>query len=193
MKITQWIKKTVAINFQIKLVALFITVVFWFVVFGKKDLEITKLVKLDVLTPKELMVSTDIPSEIHIRIRGPSVLLKALENKEQIIKQDLSKHKAGFTSIKIFPEMVDLPLGTKVVDFYPSIITLQLEPVIWKEVPLKPNLTGELAPGLMLNRLELRPQKTVIYGPRSRINEIQFLETESMDLQSIQKSQEQKI
>ena len=70
----------------------------------------------------------------------------------------------------------------KVVKVTPSILTLNFERTLEKDVPVRPRLQGRPAPGHEVAEITSEPARVRISGPRSRVQEVESAFTEPVSL-----------
>lgn len=183
-----------ATNFSLKLVSLVIAVVLWFVVLGSRNVEVTKEVPVEVITPADLVVANEVPDKVAFRLSGPKAFLRNIVNrKEDPIRVNLSTAKAGLVTYRFFSDNIQIPIGVKVLSINPTAIIVKLEYVKRKEVPVKLLTKGEVPAGYRLNRLELVRNTIKLRGAESRIDQVVEAPTVPIDLAQVRESGERDV
>ena len=178
----------------LKTLSLIIAVVLWFVVLGSRNVEVTKEVPVEIITPADLVVANEVPDKVAFRISGPKAFLRNILNrKEDPIRVNLSSAKAGLVTYRFFSDNIQIPIGVKVLTINPTAIIVKLEYVKRKEVPIKLVTRGEAPSGYRITRLELNRSTVKIRGAETRIDQISEAPTTSLDLGSIRESGEREI
>lgn len=108
--------------------------------------------------PQTMVVMTRLPS-VRVRLQGinPSANIKDL-----YAEIDLSGGVPGENSYAI---KVNTPPGTKAIDLQPSEVTLKLDSVEEKTVPVEPVITGNPAEGYKLGIPLVKPSAVNVRGP----------------------------
>jgi hypothetical protein len=70
----------------------------------------------------------DVPTVVHVRVRGRSSLLRRMVPADLTILIDLHDGKAGDTPLSIAPQSVGIPFGATVVGLSPTAIHVTLVP-----------------------------------------------------------------
>jgi len=87
------------------------------------------MVPLEFTTmPSDLEMSGDVPTLVHIRVRGRSALLRRMIPADLNLRLDMKGGKQGTMNIKFTPEMVGAPYGATVVQVSPPEIHVTLVP-----------------------------------------------------------------
>lgn len=181
-------------NASLKLVSFLIAIVLWFVVLGSRNVEVTKEVPLELITPSDLVVSNDVPDRVAFRLSGPKAFLRNILNrKEPPIRVNLSSAKAGVVTYRFFSDNIPIPIGVKVVLINPTAIVVKLENSKIKEVPVRLVTMGEASAGYRISHLELMRMNIKVKGAESRIDSINEIPTTPLDLSRIKESGEREI
>jgi YbbR domain-containing protein len=166
----------------LRAVALIISILLWITVLGGKKVEITKKVTLNYRLPPQLVVANGAPTEVYFRISGPRAFIKDLEAKPQSIPIDLSSAKVGDYEVLIREDMLDVPLGLKVLSVSQSTIGLKIDRVSTKRVPIRAVFAGTLPEGFKVTSVTFKPSTVEIQGARSRLLNIESVPTDAISL-----------
>ncbi len=181
--------KQLTSNMPLKVLSLLIAVVLWFVVLGSRNVEITKDIPLELVTPSDLIVANDVPDRVSFRISGPKAFLRNILNRrESPIRVNLANAKAGLVTYRFFSDNIQLPIGVKVLFINPASIGVKLETVKSREVPLRLVTQGHSAPGYRLSRVELGSRRVRVKGPESKVDAIGELATVPVELGELRES-----
>lgn len=125
----RFLRKYVFANAGLKLLALAISFLIWATYTSEPYAEVGFLVPLEFTTmPSQLEMSGDIPTQVHIRVRGRSALLRRMIPADLNLRLDMKDAKAGTRVIDFQPGMVSAPYGATVVEVTPSEIHVTLVP-----------------------------------------------------------------
>jgi len=175
-------------NFSVKVAALLITILLWFVVITTRKMEVVKKVGLNFMTAQEYVATNDVNNQVDVRVLGPSAFLREVTEHSSVVNIDVRDKKPGIYSYKIYNDMIKLPMGVKVVGFYPSDISYRIEPVKTKKVKVLPSFTGQLAEGYRLNSSNVEPSFVEIEGAESVLANTEDIYTEVVDLSDVKRT-----
>ncbi len=121
----EWILR----NWGLKLVALAVSFLLWTTYTAESISEVGYQVPLEFNNvPKDVEISGDPPTEVQVRVRGRSALLRRLSRADLGIAVDLSGRRAGATLVELAPDMVSAPYGATVVRISPLQVHVLLVP-----------------------------------------------------------------
>lgn len=134
-------------NGSYKLVSLFVTLILWVTILGRRDFMLTKDMDVEFLLPKStIMESSRGERKISVKVSGPRTALKKFGQSPGSITFDLTKAEvpAKNTHVKtvIQTKNIEVPFGVKVVSIDPPTLDVVLSPV----TPHDPAAPTETAP-----------------------------------------------
>jgi YbbR domain-containing protein len=118
-------------------------------------------------------------------VKGTSTTVNNLRPNEISAWVDLSNTKSGLRNFEMGPDQVRLPYGFTVLRINPSQISLRIEEVVARTIPVTPRLEGEAPLGYKLSEVKVIPPEVEIRGPRSAVASVRQAYTDSIDLSSI--------
>jgi len=175
-------------NLSVKIAALCITILLWFVVTSTRKVEVVKKVPLNFITAHEYVVTNDINNEVDIRLVGPSVFLREVLERHDKMNLDVRDKKPGIYSYKLYNDVIKLPLGVKIIGFYPADVTYRVEPVKTKIVNVMPSFTGQLPEGYQLKTARVEPSTVDVEGAESLLANLREIYTDVIDLSNVKKT-----
>lgn len=114
-------------NWGLKLLALGISFLLWTTYMAEPLAEVGFLVPLEFNNiPTDLEISGDVPTQVHVRVRGRPALLRRLSPADLGITLDLSGAGPGDKLIRLTPEQVAVPYGATVVSITPTHVRVPL-------------------------------------------------------------------
>ncbi len=132
--------------------------------------------------PKDLEISSDIVEQVHLVLRGPSPLLSRLTGSQMPVILDLSAIRGtGQTTFTIDRRNVALAAGVILERAVPSQIRLRMDERLSKQVPVVVHFEN-VPDGFQVGSVELTPDRLMIVGPKSKVNQIEQLETDPVNL-----------
>jgi YbbR domain-containing protein len=125
----RFLRKYIFANAALKLLALGISFLLWATYTSEPFAEVGFQVPLEFTSmPTHLEISGDLPTLVHVRVRGRSALLRRMVSADLNLRVDLKDGKEGVSQIRITPEMVGAPYGATVVQVSPSQFQVTLVP-----------------------------------------------------------------
>lgn len=179
------IKQRVTRNLGLRLLAVAIAIGLWvFVNAGQHEAQTLLVVPVQYtgLAPN-LMIVNDHPQFVNVQVSGPRTLLSLLDASRMTVHLDLRGARAGEEDFKITPEMFNIPRQTKIESVSPAQITLDIDQVVTKELPVRLDTTGQVATGLEIGSVELKPPQVAATGPRRLLRNMSSLDTLPLDVQ----------
>lgn len=124
-----FLRRYVFANAGLKLLALAISFLLWATYTSEPFAEVGFQVPIEFTTmPSQLEISGDVPTSVHVRVRGRSALLRRMIPADLNLRIDLKDGKEGTTTLRLAPQMVGAPYGATVVQVSPSEIHVTLVP-----------------------------------------------------------------
>ena len=160
------------------LVALAASVLLWYGLAGQRRERISEkrlLVPLTLVNiPEELVITSDVPERVAVGLRGPLSALRQAESGAALdAVLDLATAQPGTRTYTIEERSIQVPEGVQVVSIEPSRITLQLERLETRAVPVRPRIEGEPAPGYVVGQVTAVPDRIAVTGPGSLLGDLQ--------------------
>jgi hypothetical protein len=114
-------------NGSYKFVALFVTLILWVTILGRRDFVLSKDMDVEFLLPRSIAIAQhDVERRVTVKVSGPRVALKKFAQNPGTITIDLIKSQLGPIRAVISPRNVEVPFGVKVISVNPDIINLTL-------------------------------------------------------------------
>lgn len=173
-------------NAGLKLFSLGIAVLLWATLGGSRESTASIAAPVQYRNiPKSLEISSEVVEQVHLLLRGPSMNLSRLTGNEAPVVLDLSRVTGpGETTLTITRENLDLPAGVTLERSIPGQVRLRLETRISKAAPVRVRY-AYLPAGMEIAEEEVKPAELQVIGPESRVNQIQFVETDPVDLRML--------
>jgi len=173
----------------LKIVSLSLGALLWYFVVGEDRVDMTIQVPIEVLNlPENLVISNQYKKEVSVSVRGPRSAIQELRNKNISRPIDLSKAKPGTIVIKNETNSIPLPRGITVLRLQPSNITLSIDQLVQKQIPIHPVTEGEVSPGYLLQQISLDPDQIIVSGPKALIDSEFVLKTYVINLDGLNHS-----
>ena len=170
-------------NRLLKLFSILLAIALWFTVSGEERTETTITMSLELVNlDKNLMVTSEVPPAIQVRVVGPRSIVNNLSQSRLTQTLDLNGYKSGRHTFSLGPNSLSLPRGVQVIRIQPNPITLTLAATITRTLPVKPVLENNPAEGYELVSVHTRPTQVTVKGPAPELAELQFISTLPIDL-----------
>ena len=165
-------------NWVLKLVSLFFALFLWYFVVGedKVDMNVTLPVEI-VNLPRDLIISNQFKKQIEVTISGQRSLIRGMTEQHISRSIDLSKATPGTIVIQNDPDSISLPRGLSILRVQPPTLTLLLDRLIQKELPIKPILVGKVHKDFRLDSVTVDPLTLKISGPQAILDQEENLKT----------------
>lgn len=126
-------------NLNYKLVSLFIAIILWVTILGRRDFVYTKVMNVDARIGSGLAVHRS-SDQVRVRVSGTRSALKKFmeDDRTEVLPVDLRERGAGVYDFEMTPDVIKVPLGVKVLGVRPSIVRFEIYPVTATEEPLTP-------------------------------------------------------
>lgn len=173
----------------LKVISLCLGTLLWYLVVGEDQVDMNIQVPMEILNlPENLVISNQFKKELDVTIRGPRSIIQELRNRNISRPVDLSKAQPGSIVIKNMKDSIPLPRGITVLQLQPANITLSIDQLIQKTIPIHTVTEGEVTPGYKLRQITLDPDKIVVSGPQTTLNSVLSLKTYVINLDGLNHS-----
>jgi len=186
-------------NWKLKLAALVLAVLLW------TSLRVEALdrqslpsvpVRVQLNDPNWAQTEEPDPNAVEVHFSGPARELLSLYLERPTVTVPVDEVTAVDTTILLRPEWVRLPNrpGVSVEQIEPQTVRLAFEPIAQAGVPIALRLEGRLPSSVALAEpISVTPEFARVSGPRSRIDRIDSLRLEPLDLSGIRGSTEVRL
>lgn len=160
-------------NWGLKLLSLLMAVVMW--VYVSNDQTTTKeqefkAVPVEVRGLEENLAASQAPGNVTVRVQADQNVIAELTSRSVEAYVDLAlNNKAGRT---VVPVQVKVPAGVRVIELRPAEVTVVLEPMAEKQVPVKVHMSSGPEAGYKVLGTQVKPGEVVMRGPRSVLNRV---------------------
>lgn len=166
----------------LKLVALFLACVVWFVVSAPRRERATERAFAAPLAiaslPRDLVITNQIPDTVSVRLRGRISDLRALSSQNLEVTVDTSRAQAGETTITLRPQAINVPPDVEVISIEPNKLRFHIEPLRQKVVRVRALLIGTPPSGYRVGDPTLVPDQALVSGPASQVKSLEEVATE---------------
>jgi YbbR domain-containing protein len=168
----------------LKVLAIALAAVLWLTVAGEQIVERSLRVPVEFRNKHpELVIVGETPATVDVRARGSSALLSRLDPGEVIAVIDLTGARPGARLFHLRDDEVRVPYGVTVVQVVPATLSLEVEKVATRTVPVVPATEGDPAPGFVVGRISSEPATVEIVGPESHVRQTAEATTEPVNVE----------
>lgn len=170
------------------LLALVLASGLWFFVnAGARTSERTLRVRLDLIhIPAGMVITSTVPDYVEVRVSGSGLMLSSIDAKNLRTSLDLAGVRPGVATYTLNAKDFALPRSVEVNRVTPSRVSLSVDRVVRRKLPIRIDDRGELEPGLKIVELQLLPDEVSVSGPRARVSGLTEVTTQALDRTTLQ-------
>ena len=171
-------------NVPLKALALVMAFGLWaFVNFGERDTEEALKVPVQFRNiPARLMITSPRVDFVDVRVVGPRTLLGRIDHNQLAIPLDFSGARPGPAFFTVNVDRLNLPRGVRVVRVTPAQVTVTLERVRRKIVPVQLRIDGDPPEDFRVVATSVVPEQIEISGPESLVVPVERVSTDPLVL-----------
>jgi len=119
-----------------------------------------------------LVLSSDIPTEVEVTLRAPRSIWSMIEADPQLVRAilDLSGISSGEHTLELQIQVNARPV--QIVSAAPAAIPFTLEPLMTKSFNLDLSISGEAAVGYQVGNAKMEPLEVVVSGAQSQVQKV---------------------
>jgi len=182
----QWARRLVVDDWKLILLALVITLGLWYAVTTQRAPATVRLrgVQLDFILPQNVQIGNDPVEEVDVTLEGGQGKLADLNARNLVARANVSDLKPGDRVARLSDKNVemDLPEGVRITEIAPRSVTLHLEPVVERRIPVEVRFEGEPPEGFRRLNVAVTPEEVRVNGPESHVQAIEKAYTETISL-----------
>ena len=165
-----------------KLISLLFAIFLWYFVSSEDRVDMNVQIPVEIVNlPRDLIISNQYKTMLDVTVSGPRGLIRKIS--QGITRSvDLSKATPGNTVIANETDSLQVPRGITVLRINPTHITLVLDRLIKKELPVKAVTQGKLPEVYELAAITMQPERLEIAGPQNILGRETALQTTPIDL-----------
>ncbi|MBX3040262.1 MAG: hypothetical protein KF789_06070 [Bdellovibrionaceae bacterium] len=126
-------------NFSYKVVSLFISLILWTTILGRRDFTYTKVIDLEFNVAAGYSIVAR-PEEVRLRVSGTRTALKRFmeQTGDRPMVVDLSARNVGSVEMDVPLSQLDIPTGVKILSVRPALIRAEIFKAPEPEPPPSP-------------------------------------------------------
>ncbi|MDU9048720.1 MAG: CdaR family protein [Candidatus Electrothrix sp. Rat3] len=173
----------------LKLLSLALGILIWFLAVGTDQIDVSMNIPIEVLNlPKNLVIYNQYQKEISVTLRGPRGIIQELRNRPPSLSLDLSKATSDTIVLNTETLSFPLPSGISILRMQPASITLSIDKLLERQIPITAVTEGDVAEGYILKEVALNPDKILVSGPASIVTQEEALKTYVINLAGLDHS-----
>ena len=181
-------------NLVLKGVSLLLATLMWFLIAAEKSSERGIQIPVELQNfPKDLELTGELVNSVEVRLRASPGIIHGLGPRDISAVIDLAGVGAGERIIHLSAASIRAPFGVKVVKVTPSIITLDFERSVEKDVPVRPRIVGRPHAGYEVAEVTSDPPQVRITGPKSRVQDVESAFTEPVSVDGAEHNAEDTV
>jgi YbbR domain-containing protein len=182
----RWLRALLFEDWTLKLFALAITLGLWYAVTTQRAPAQMRLraVQLDFILPEGVDIGNEPVDEVDVTLEGSQGKLAELNARNLVARADLTDLRSGDRVLRLTDRNVsmDLPEGVRIVNLNPRSLTLHLEPVVERDVPVEARFDGAAPEGFARGAVQVSPASVRVRGPQSHVAAVERAFTETISL-----------
>ncbi|GBC84960.1 hypothetical protein HRbin11_01397 [bacterium HR11] len=179
----RWVATAVMRNWSLKLVALVTAVGLWWGVNRQNVVERILDVPVQYQMGNTRMVVLRGPQQVQLTVQGPASVVRALTPDQFLLSIALDRFEPGERIVHLAPDMVQHRVPRiHVSRIRPAQVTLLLDALTTKSVPVQPQFVGTPAPGFRLTQVTTEPTTVTAEGPASLADRVHAALTEPVNI-----------
>ncbi len=181
--------KWIRTNNSYKIVALFITLVLWISVLGRKEETVEKYIDIKYKLKNNRAIKNNMIHQVVYTVTGSrrSLARYRKEDSDPIII-DLTDATLGRRVIQIPTEGISIPFGTQIISVIPKSIVVDIEELIIKKIPVK-LVWSDISPKeIGYDVVSISPERVKVAGVRDSLSLLQYVFTEPIQLDILEQN-----
>lgn len=157
------------------LIAIITAVSMWYVVSVRDRLEAQLEINIDYHgVPSNLVITDGLVTKVHVRIRGPELLLRSILQQTLSQSIDLSGIKKGTTVVPLSSEHMGPQLRAfELIDVQPPRIVVKADNLMERSVPVRAEIESPLRSGVLtVENVIVSPASVTLRGPESVLSDM---------------------
>jgi YbbR domain-containing protein len=176
-------------NWGLKLISLIFAILLWYFVVGEDKIDTTVDIPVEIVNlPKELVIANQYKKQLEATISAPRSLIYGISRQGVSRTINLAKATPGTIVIRNDPETIGFPRGITVSRIQPPHITLVIDELVEKQLPVQARTTGAPASGYDLSGVVFEPPLIKVSGPRAVVGGEKLLITTPINISDLKES-----
>lgn len=188
----RWLRRIFVEDWNLKLLSLAITLGLWFAVTGQRAPLSRQLraVQLNFHTPEGIEVANNPIEAVTVTVKGPQSQIDGINSRDLGVNLEIPERTPGQRVVQLTPGRVqiDLPAGVQVEGIEPSSVSVKLEAIVARDVPVEAHIEGRLPDGYTLGQITITPAVVKVRGPSGHVLALPRVATETISIEGRRES-----
>jgi YbbR domain-containing protein len=173
------------VNWQYRVLAVVLALLCWYLVTGREKVETWVDIPVELVgTPEDLFVREGLESRLKVRLRGPQSIIRGLDPRGLAYTLDMSTAQPGEAVVPFEVDAVKVPKALEVVELSPQRMTLTIDRLSRKSVPVDPMWKGRIGDDYRLVNAAAAPAEVVLRGPAQVLDRLERAPTLAVSVNS---------
>lgn len=164
-------------DINIKLLSFLFAIFLWFIVTSTDYTEVSIYVPIKLLNVPENYIAVSEDKIVNIVLRGTNMILKSMSKNDIFIAIDVSNFKVGNIKYDIMMGDIKVPTGVEIKRIEPTNIHIVIDSMVSKKMEVIPFFIGTPKGGYRLSNIAISPNEIAVFGAKSRIESVNYIET----------------
>ena len=170
-------------NWPLKLLSLILAFGIWVSVTGENRIVHNFTLPLDIQLAEGRALTTDPPTTVTVRLRGPERAIRRLDGMGLAVRVDLRDGLFGERSVPLTARnLTGVPRGVELDFINPDRLKLVVDRLMQRELPVEPTFLGKPPEGYAFYGAEVDPETLLVEGPQSEVEQLEVLRTNPIRL-----------
>jgi hypothetical protein len=176
-------------DWPLKLLALALAFVLWGAITGEESIRRDFDVALDPQLREDQVVAGPLRTRVTVRLEGPSSVIRGIDELKLAVRPDLSDKLPGTREIQLVDShLVGKPARASIRFFEPDRVSLVLDELVNRRLPVTPNLVGRPLEGHEIYGVWTHPESVVVEGPAIQVEAMDSVTTEPVHVEGLTQS-----
>jgi hypothetical protein len=188
----RWFRALLFEDWTLKTLALLITLGLWYAVTTQRAPATLRLhnLPLEFVLPENVEIGNDPTKVVEVTLQGSRGKLDEMNVANLVARADVTALRPGDRVARLSDSVrMDLPEDVRIIEVTPRSVTLHLETVVERDVPVEARFEGELPVGFHRKGVTVTPERVRVRGPESHVNELERAYTETISLTEMRENQ----
>ncbi len=161
----------------LKITSFILAILLWYNISHKGMTEISKDIYLEYINiPTGYEIVKKDVDKVNLNVYGSEQIIKTLKQGDIRVVIDLENARLGKQVFKITRKNIKIPSALTVTDIQPSTVTVVLDKIIKKRLPVKVRFSGKI--NLQKYNIKVLPPVVEVKGPSTVVEKLTYLNTE---------------
>jgi YbbR domain-containing protein len=187
----RWFRALLFEDWTLKTLAMLITLGLWYAVTTQRAPATMRLhnVPLEFVLPENVEIGNDPTKVVEVTLQGSRGKLDEMNVANLVARADVTSLRPGDRVARLSDSVrMDLPEDVRITEVMPRSVTLHLETVVERDVPVEARFEGELPAGFRRTAITVTPERVRVRGPESHVNGVEEAFTETISLSDLRES-----